>query len=157
MVYKVIGNISDENFQEIINELMEYNRFIYKNGNLYIALDNYKDKKENEEIIKLFKEKWREKEIYTIDITLDNLKNENQEVIDWCKENLIRLERKRYEENEQPRLQRMYEIIDLTDEIMSETIKNINKKDLQKGGINGKTKKKQRKKRNTGRRPIRNK
>lgn len=100
MVYKVIGNITDENFQEIINELMEYNRFIYKNGNLYIALDNYKDKKENEEIIKLFKEKWREKEIYIIDITLNNLKNENQEVVDWCRENLIRLERKRYEENE---------------------------------------------------------
>lgn len=104
MVYKVIGNITDENFQEIINELMEYNRFIYKNGNLYIALNNYENKKENEEVIKLFKEKWREKEIYTIDITLDNLKSENQEVVDWCKENLIRLERKRYEENEQPRL-----------------------------------------------------
>lgn len=130
MVYKVVGNINDENFMEILTELQQYNRLIYKNGNIYIALDKYEDLEENRKKLDEFKSKWKKKDVFVYGINEYNLKSEEKEVEEWCMDNLVRLDRRRYEINEQPRLKRMYEAVDLFEQIL---------KEYQKGGKNGET------------------
>ena len=41
MVYRVLGNFTDENLEEIVNKLSEKFKFIYKNESFYIVLGNY--------------------------------------------------------------------------------------------------------------------
>lgn len=130
MVYKVVGNINDENFMEILTELQQYNRLIYKNGNIYIALDKYEDFDKNRKKLDEFKLKWKKKDVFVYGINEYNLKSEEKEIEEWCKDNFVRLDKRRYEINEQPRLKRMYEAVDLFEQIL---------KEYQKGGKNGET------------------
>lgn len=127
MVYKVVGDINDENFMEILTELQQYNRLIYKNGNIYIALDRYEDFDKNKNSLKEFKTKWGKKDVFVCGINEYNLKSEEKEIEEWCKDNLVRLDKRKYEINEQPKLKKMYEAVELFDQILKEYKSNIGK------------------------------
>lgn len=112
MVYKLMGNLTDDIFGEVIEILKKYHKFIYKNGNIYLAVGKYLNRKDAEkELDKI--DKMRDNGVFMIEINENNLKNECPEVIQWCRDELVRLDRERYEVENKDGIKKMFEVLDL--------------------------------------------
>ena len=67
--------------------------------------------------------------IYSIEITEDNLGKETPFYQDWCKENLVRIDRQRYEIENQKKLKMAMKAIDIFEEKMQESLKENDRKE----------------------------
>lgn len=95
MVYKVIGNFTDENFEKIIRKISESFKFIYYKDTLYLALKSYDSFEGHELVINKSFRPVRDFLVRKIDES--NILKEPEIISDWCKDNYVKLEQQRFE------------------------------------------------------------
>ena len=102
MVYKIVGNFSDETFGSILEKISKFCSCIYRDETLYVALNDVRlaDNIE-QEFKKIFKP---QRDFFITKITVDNIMKEEKCIIDWCRDAYVRLEEQRYEINNQEKL-----------------------------------------------------
>lgn len=128
LVYKIIGNFNqDERLVKIFDKIKEYFYFVYADGVLHIAVANYVNREQALEVLK--KTLKPAKDYFTIEITEDNLGKETPFYQDWCKENLVRIDRQRYEIENQKKLKMAMKAIDIFEEKMQESLKENDRKE----------------------------
>lgn len=128
LVYKIIGNFNqDECLVKIFDKLKEYFYFVYADEVLYIAVADYIKREQALEMLK--KTLKPAKDYFTIEITEDNLGKEIPFCQDWCKENLVRIDRQRYEIENQKKLKMAMKAIDIFEEKMQKSLKENDRKE----------------------------
>lgn len=128
LVYKIIGNFNqDERLVKIFDKIKEYFYFVYADEVLYIAIADYIKKEQALEVLK--KTLKPAKDYFTIEITEDNLGKETPFYQDWCKENLVRIDRQRYEIENQEKLKMAMKAIGIFEEKMQESLKENGRKE----------------------------
>lgn len=128
LVYKIIGNFNqDERLVKILDKLKEYFYFVYADEVLYIAVADYIKREQALEMLK--KTLKPAKDYFTIEITEDNLGKEIPFCQDWCKENLVRIDRQRYEIENQKKLKMAMKAIDIFEEKMQKSLKENDRKE----------------------------
>lgn len=118
MVYKIMGNFNSDNFESILNKIKQYFKFMYKNEALYIALIDY-SKKEDASVC--MKKAFRPvRDFYIKEISEKNIMDEETVIIEWCRDNLVLLDRQRYEIREQEKLKQTMCALDNLERILAE-------------------------------------
>lgn len=139
MVYKFMGEIPSENRSIFINKLKENFKYIYKNRIFYIALLNYQksfelcggikgndryDKAKTTENV----DAWLDYLIHDycngsmikIKITENNIMNEDADIKDWLRDNLVALDKQRYEFEQQEKLKATWKAMDYMEQFLYE-------------------------------------
>lgn len=129
MVYKVVGNFNSDNFEGFLEKLGQNFKFIYYNGSLYLALLRYSDRMEAVKIIKKIVRPARD--FLVREINELNLPNEDVQVIEWCRDNFVALERQAYEEQQQEKMKEAMKALDNMERILAQRKAEI---ENQKGG-----------------------
>lgn len=71
MIYKILGDINEKNFDKIVSNISKYYKFLFFRQGLYIALINFEQKDEAQN---LMKKTFRPiKDFYIQEITENNL------------------------------------------------------------------------------------
>lgn len=123
MIYKIQSEF-DESFSIITEKLSKYFDFIYVNNILYLGLRKYENKQIHKEIMKKILRP--SKKYYVVELTEKNLSLESRDVINWCKDKFVELDRQRFEIEQQEKLQAYMMALDKFDEIMSLKAKEQN-------------------------------
>ena len=128
MIFKIQGDFNEDNFSKILNKLCKYFKFIYTNQILYIALSDIKNK---QEALALMSKTFRPIRSYYIkEINEKNIMNEEQSIMEWCRDNFVALDRQRYEIEQQDKLQNAWEALDNMEEMLKkQMLNNKEKKD----------------------------
>ena len=130
MIFKIQGDFNEDNFSKILNKLCKYFKFIYTNGTLYIALGDVKNKQEASALMsKIFRPI---RSYYIKEINEKNIMNEEQSVMEWCRDNFVALDRQRYEIEQQDKLQNAWKALDNMEDILKNQM--LNNKDKEKKG-----------------------
>ena len=128
MIFKIQGDFNEDNFSKILNKLCKYFKFIYTNGTLYIALGDVKNKQEASVLMsKTFRPV---RSYYIKEINEKNIMNEEQSIMEWCRDNFVALDRQRYEIEQQDKLQNAWKALDNMEDILKNQI--LNNKDNNK-------------------------
>ena len=131
MIVKIQGDFNEDNFSKILNKLCKYSKFIYTNGTLYIALGDIKNKQEASALMsKTFRPV---RSYYIKEINEKNIMNEEQSIMEWCRDNFVALDRQRYEIEQQDKLQNAWKALDNMEDIVQNQMLN-NKDKERKGG-----------------------
>ena len=134
MIFKIQGDFNENNFSKILNKLCKYFKFIYTNGTLYIALGDVKNKQEASVLMsKTFRPV---RSYYIKEINEKNIMNEEQSIMEWCRDNFVALDRQRYEIEQQDKLQNAWKALDNMEDILKNQMLNNkeNNKDKEKKG-----------------------
>ena len=134
MIFKIQGDFNEDNFSKILNKLCKYFKFIYTNGTLYIALGDVKNKQEASALMsKIFRPI---RSYYIKEINEKNIMNEEQSIMEWCRDNFVALDRQRYEIEQQDKLQNAWKALDNMEDILKNQMLNNkeNNKDKEKEG-----------------------
>ena len=137
MVYKIIGDFNTDNFEIMLSKIRKYYKFIYQDDNLYVALTQYKLK---EEAYKELKKSLKPARNFIVrEVNENNLGNENDFVIEWCRDSFVEIERQRYEIEKQQKLRDTMKALDNFDRILAEQQKakqstKTTNKNTKKGG-----------------------
>ena len=116
MIFKIQGDFNEDNFSKILNKLCKYFKFIYTNQTLYIALGDIKNKQEASVLMsKTFRPV---RSYYIKEINEKNIMNEEQSVMEWCRDNFVALDRQRYEIEQQDKLQNAWKALDNMEDIL---------------------------------------
>ena len=116
MIYKILGDINEKNFDKIISNISKYYKFLFFRQGLYIALINFEQKDKAQE---LMKKTFRPvKNFYIQEITEHNLQLEDSFIIDWCRDSFVDLERQKYEIEQQKKLRQVMSAMDKMEEIL---------------------------------------
>ena len=130
MIFKIQGDFNEDNFSKILNKLCKYFKFIYTNQTLYIALSDIKNKQEASNLMsKTFRPV---RSYYIKEINEKNIMNEEQSVMEWCRDNFVALDRQRYEIEQQDKLQNAWKALDNMEDILQNQM--LNNKDKEKKG-----------------------
>ena len=130
MIFKIQGDFNEDNFSKILNKLCKYFKFIYTNGTLYIALSDIKNKQEASNLMsKTFRPV---RSYYIKEINEKNIMNEEQSIMERCRDNLVALDRQRYEIEQQDKLQNAWKALDNMEDILKNQM--LNNKDKEKKG-----------------------
>lgn len=126
MVYKIQSEFG-EGFSIILSKLSEYFDFIYTNNALYLGLRSY----ENFDNHEIFMKKILRpaKKYLIIKVNENTLKNEPPNVIEWCRDKFVELDRQRFEINEQDKLHKYMQAMDIFEKEMQELAKKQSIKD----------------------------
>ncbi len=128
LVYKTIGNFSqDERLVKMLDKLKKDFYFVYADGVLYTAVADYMNREAALELLK--KTLKPAKDYFTVEITEENLGKESPFYMDWCKDNLVRIDRQRYEIENQEKLKMAMKAIDIFEEKMQESLKETDRKE----------------------------
>ena len=128
MIFKIQGDFNEDNFSKILNKLCKYFKFIYTNQTLYIALCDIKSKQEASTLMsKTFRPI---RSYYIKEINEKNIMNEEQSVMEWCRDNFVALDRQRYEIEQQDKLQNAWKALDNMEDILKNQM--LNNKDNNK-------------------------
>ena len=131
MIFKIQGDFNEDNFSKILNKLCKYFKFIYTNQTLYIALSDIKNKQEASNLMsKTFRPV---RSYYIKEINEKNIMNEEQSVMEWCRDNFVALDRQRYEIEQQDKLQNAWKALDNMEDILKNQMLNNTDKE-KKGG-----------------------
>ena len=126
MIFKIQGDFNEDNFSKILNKLCKYFKFIYTNQTLYIALSDIKNKQEASALMsKTFRPV---RSYYIKEINEKNIMNEEQSIMEWCRDNFVALDRQRYEIEQQDKLQNAWKALDNMEDILKNQMLN-NKED----------------------------
>lgn len=124
MVYKVIGNFDDINFELILEKISKYFKFLYQDGSLFLALLKFENKEQAKiELKKILKPA---KNFIIKEINEKNIMNEDKFIIDWCRDNLVSIERQKYEIEQQKKLQDTMKALDNFEKILAEQAQKKN-------------------------------
>lgn len=127
MVYKILGEFDSNSFDIIFTKLGNYFKFLFKNGNLYLSLINIEDEKKGQELINsLFKSN---NDFLVLRITEKNIMKEDKFIVEWCRDNLVNLDKQKYELENQEKIKNMMLILDNFENILE---------NMRKEGLNGK-------------------
>lgn len=127
MVYKTVGDFgSDAQFIKLLEKIKSHFYFVYTDGILYTALINYANKDNAFAILK--KNLKPARNFYTQEIHEGNLGKEAPFYLEWCRDNLVRLDRQRYEIENQKKLKMAMQAIDIFEESMKRSQMETNKK-----------------------------
>ena len=130
MIFKIQGDFNEDNFSKILNKLCKYFKFIYTNQTLYIALSDIKNKQEASNLMsKTFRPV---RSYYIKEINEKNIMNEEQSIMEWCRDNFVALDRQRYEIEQQDKLQNAWKALDNMEDILKNQM--LNNKDKEKKG-----------------------
>ena len=122
MIFKIQGDFNEDNFSKILNKLCKYFKFIYTNGTLYIALGDVKNKQEASILMsKTFRPV---RSYYIKEINEKNIMNEEQSIMEWCRDNFVALDRQRYEIEQQDKLQNAWKALDNMEDILKNQMLN---------------------------------
>ena len=120
MIFKIQGDFNEDNFSKILNKLCKYFKFIYTNQTLYIALSDIKNKQEASALMsKTFRPV---RSYYIKEINEKNIMNEEQSIMEWCRDNFVALDRQRYEIEQQDKLQKAWKALDNMEDILKNQI-----------------------------------
>ena len=132
MIFKIQGDFNEDNFSKILNKLCKYFKFIYTNQTLYIALGDIKNKQEASILMsKTFRPV---RSYYIKEINEKNIMNEEQSVMEWCRDNFVALDRQRYEIEQQDKLQNAWKALDNMEDILKNQMLNNKDSKEKKGG-----------------------
>ena len=110
MIYKIIGNFTDENFDRIISKISLRFKFMYCNDTLYVSIKNFNSLIQDKEYLyKVFKPA---KDFFITEITEQTILKENEVIGEWCKDNFVLLEKQRFEEEQQEKLRKTWIAMD---------------------------------------------
>ena len=122
MIFKIQGDFNEDNFSKILNKQCKQFKFIYINGTLYIALGDVKNKQEASVLMsKTFRPV---RSYYIKEINEKNIMNEEQSVMEWCRDNFVALDRQRYEIEQQDKLQNAWKALDNMEDILKNQMLN---------------------------------
>ena len=122
MIFKIQGDFNEDNFSKILNKLCKYFKFIYTNQTLYIALSDIKNKQEASNLMsKTFRPV---RSYYIKEINEKNIMNEEQSVMEWCRDNFVALDKQRYEIEQQDKLQNAWKALDNMEDILKNQMLN---------------------------------
>ena len=120
MIYKILGDINEKNFDKIVSNISKYYKFLFFRQGLYIALINFEQKDEAQN---LMKKTFRPiKDFYIQEITENNLQLEDSFIIDWCRDSFVDLERQKYEIEQQKKLRQVMSAMDKMEEILQNNV-----------------------------------
>lgn len=118
MVYKIQGNFNENNFNSILEKIKRFYLFIFSNGNLYVALNDYNlNNQAYKELMKALKPK---NEFLVLKIDEKNIMNEAPDIKDWLRDNLVRLDRQKYEIENQEKLKAYNSVLDEFEKILKQ-------------------------------------
>jgi len=118
MVYKIIGDFNTDSFESMLSKIGKYYKFIYQENNLYLALAQYKLK---DEAYATLKKTLKPSRNFIIrEVNEKNIVNENDFVIEWCRDNLVAIEKQRYEIERQQKLRDTMKALDNFEHILAE-------------------------------------
>ena len=130
MVYKIVGNFSDENFGSILEKISKLCSCIYRNETLFVALNDVRNSEKIEhEFKKIFKP---QRDFFIQQITTDNIMKEEQCIIDWCRDNYVRLEEQKYELNNQKKLKQVLADMDAMEAKLQQKLLEKQQKESQR-------------------------
>lgn len=118
MVYKIIGDFNTDSFESMLSKIGKYYKFIYQENNLYLALAQYKLKDEAYATLK--KTLKPSRNFIVREVNEKNIVNENDFVIEWCRDNLVAIEKQRYEIERQQKLRDTMKALDNFEHILAE-------------------------------------
>ena len=130
LIYKIVGNFDDCDFEAIINKVNQIFKFIYINDTLYLSLINYQDYDKQKEVLE---QAFQPANNFLITpINEKNIMKQNDVAIQWCRDNFVNLETQRYEIEQQQKLLNVWERMNKLEEILQQElqIKNANKSNL---------------------------
>lgn len=125
MVYKIIGNFTNENFEKIISKVSSKFKFMYYNDTLYVSMKLVDSLKEDKEFLyRIFKPA---KDFFIVEINEQNILKEEDIIGEWCKDNLVSLEKQKFEKDEQNKLKKTWLAMDNMElQLKSELMKKNN-------------------------------
>ena len=98
MIYKIIGNFTDENFDKIIAKVASRFKFMYYNDTLYISMKSIDSIGEDREFLyKIFRPA---RDFFIVEINEENILKEDDVIGEWCKDNFVLLEKQRFEKEQ---------------------------------------------------------
>lgn len=110
MIYKIIGNFTDENFEKIISKVSSRFKFMYCNDTLYVSIKNIDSIEEDKLYLhRIFKPA---KDFFIMEVTEQSILKEEEIIGEWCKDNFVLLERKRFEKEQQIKLKKTWVAMD---------------------------------------------
>lgn len=128
MIFKIQGDFNEDNFSKILGRLCKYFKFIYINNTLYIALSDIKNKQDASVLMsKTFRPV---RSYYIKEINEKNIMNEEQFIMEWCRDNFVALDRQRYEIEQQDKLQNAWKALNNMESILQNQM--LNNKDNNK-------------------------
>lgn len=128
MIYKIIGNFTDENFEKIIAKVSSKFKFMYCNDTLYVSMKNIDFLNEDKAFLyKIFRPA---KDFFIVEITEQNILKEDEIVGEWCKDNFVLLEKQKFEKEQQAKLKNTWVAMDNMEmQLKSELLKKNQIKD----------------------------
>lgn len=121
MVKKIQGDFDTDKFEAILSKLGKNFDLLFSEGSLYVALRDYANRDiEDTEIKKYLKPA---RNFVVKEIVPETLQRESQMVQDWCGAKAVALERQRYEEEQQEKMQRAMKALDLMESRLEEASK----------------------------------
>lgn len=137
MIYKIVGNFDEIDFEKMLDKLSEIFEFIYCDESLFIALRKWVDKEIAE---KTLKSTLRPAKFFVVkEINEFNLNKENPAVIKWCRDNFVELDKQRFEIEQQDRLKLAMTALDECERILASRKREALKKNREEEK-NGRTK-----------------
>lgn len=118
MVYKVQGDFSSCNFIDLFQQLGKNFKIIYKNGSMYISSKKYDKNFKEDNYLKRFFKPYNGLIYFQVNET--NIMREEEEIRNWCRDNLVRLDRERYEIENQDKLKEVMTNLDKMEQILKE-------------------------------------
>ena len=112
MIYNIVSDFSklDISLRKLTNN---FNVFFYGTS-LFAAKKVFDDDVNIKELLK------PKKDYFVTEINEDNLKYESQNVIEWCRDNFIKLDLQRLEKEKQAELKALMLMLDEVDEKMAQ-------------------------------------
>lgn len=138
MVYKIQGNFNEDNFEGIFKKLSPHFKLMYKYNTLFAALIDYNFVNKSESYLRNALRP--SKDFYISEINEKNIMREEQSIIQWCRDNLVNLDRQKYEKEEQARLKEVMKAMDNMEAILQEQMisKSIEKQKAEKQDVKNK-------------------
>ena len=130
MVYKIQGNFNEDNFESIFKKLGPHFKLMYKYNTLFAALIDYNFVNKSESYLRNALRP--SKDFYISEINEKNIMREEQSIIQWCRDNLVNLDRQKYEKEEQARLKEVMKAMDNMEAILQEQKEQMISKSIEK-------------------------
>ena len=130
MVYKIQGNFNEDNFEGIFKKLRPHFKLMYKYNTLFAALIDYNFVNKSESYLRNALRP--SKDFYISEINEKNIMREEQSIIQWCRDNLVNLDRQKYEKEEQARLKKVMKAMDNMEAILQEQKEQMISKSIEK-------------------------
>lgn len=117
MIYKIVGNFDDVDFEKMLNKLGTVFEFIYCDESLFVALRKWS---EHDLMEKTLKSALKPANFFVVKkIDENNLGREAPTIRKWCRDNFVELDKQRFEIEQQERLKATMSALDECERILA--------------------------------------